>query len=132
MGITLVLIARNLQDWRSPIREQMTDLSIGTSWIANNAPADAVVMVNEPVPAYLHVQRKTINFPKNNQELEAYLQNQGIEYIVIAPLLQSPKSTELSKDVSEIENTIKSLPNVFELVFEDTENNVKVYQYIGQ
>ncbi|MBN8579890.1 MAG: hypothetical protein J0L96_04400 [Anaerolineae bacterium] len=132
VGIALVLIARNLQDWRSPIREQITDLSLGTSWVAKNASADAIVMVNEPVPVYVHVQRKTINFPKNNQELEDYLQNQGIEYIVIAPLLQSPKSTELSKDVSEIENTIESLPNVFELVFEDTENNVKVYQYIGQ
>lgn len=132
VAIIFVLIARNLQDWRSPIREQMTDLSLGTSWVAENAPADAIVMVNEPVPAYVHVQRKTINFPKNNQELEAYLQNQGIEYIVIAPLLQSPKSTELSKDVSEIENTIESLPDVFEVVFEATENNVTVYRYTGQ
>jgi hypothetical protein len=131
-SIVIILLARNLQDWHSPIREQMTDLSLGTSWLAENAPADAIVMVNEPVPAYVHVQRKTINFPKNNQELEAYLQNQGIEYIVIAPLLQSPKSTELSKDVKEIQASIESLPDTFELVFEDTENNVKVYQYMAQ
>lgn len=131
-GVALVLLARNLQDWRSPIREQMTDLSLGTSWLAEHAPVDAVVMVNEPVPAYVHVQRKTINFPKNDQELEAYLQNQGVDYVVIAPLLQSPQSTELSKDVQEIQSIIESLPNAFELVFEDTENNVKVYQYIGK
>jgi hypothetical protein len=131
-GVTLILLARNLQDWRSPIREQMTDLSLGTSWVAENAPADAVVMVNEPVPAYVHVQRKTINFPKNDQELEAYLQNQGVDYVVIAPLLQSPRSTELSKDVQEIQSVIDSLPDAFKLVFEDTENNVKVYQYIGK
>lgn len=131
-GVTLVLLARNLQDWRSPIREQMTDLSLGTSWVAEHAPADAVVMVNEPVPTYVHVQRKTINFPKNDQELEAYLQNQGVDYIVIAPILQSPRSTELSKDVQEIQSIIESLPNAFELVFKDTENNVKVYQYIAK
>jgi len=89
-------------------------------------------MVNEPVPAYVHVQRKTINFPKNDQELESYLQNQGIDYIVIAPLLQSPKSTELSQDVQEIQATIESLSDAFKLVFEDTENNVQVYQYIPQ
>ncbi len=130
--IIIIMLARNVQDWRSPIREQMTDLSLGTSWVAENAPTDAVVMVNEPVPAYVHVQRKTINFPKNNQEMEAYLQNQGIDYIVIAPLLQSPKSTELSKDVSETKNAIESLPDVFELVFEDIENNVAVYRYMGQ
>lgn len=131
-GIALVLLARNLQDWRSPIREQMSNLSLGTSWVAENAPADAVVMVNEPVPAYVHVKRKTINFPKNDQSLQQYLDNQGVDYIVIAPLLQSPKSAELSKDVKEIQTTIESLPDAFELVFEDIENNVKVYRYITQ
>lgn len=130
--IGLVLLSRNLLDWRAPIREQTSDLSIGASWVAKNAPADAIVMVNEPVPAYVHVQRKTINFPKNDQELESYLQNQGIDYIVIAPLLQSPKSTELSQDVQEIQATIVSLSDAFKLVFEDTENNVQVYQYIPQ
>ncbi|MBI2333977.1 MAG: hypothetical protein HYU84_17775 [Chloroflexi bacterium] len=127
----LVLIARNLQDWRSPIREQMTDLSIGTSWIAENASADAIVMVNEPVPAYVHVKRKTIGFPKNDQELEKYLENQGIDYIVIAPLLQSPRSTELDKDVREILDIINSSPLTYRVVFEDIENNVRVYEYAG-
>jgi hypothetical protein len=130
--IALVLVVRNLQDWRSPIREQMTNLSIGTSWVAENAPADAIVMVNEPVPAYVHVKRKTINFPKNDQELESYLKNQGIDYIVIAPLLQSPRSTELSKDVEVTKATLEAMPDVFQLVFEDIENNVRVYEYIGQ
>ena len=130
--IALVLLARNIQDWRSPIREQMTDLSIGSSWIAENAPADAIVMVNEPVPAYVHVKRKTINFPKNGQDLEQYLNNQGVDYIIIAPLLQSPRGTELDKDIKEIQVEIVSLPGEFQLVFEDEENNVTVYEYSGQ
>lgn len=132
LAIALVLIARNLQDWRSPIREQMTDLSLGTSWVAENAPADAIVMVNEPVPAYVHVKRQTINFPKNGQELEAYLQNQSIDYIVIAPLLQSPRNTELSKDVEVTLAQMEASPNIFQLVFDDSENNIKVYEYKGQ
>lgn len=130
--IVLVLTARNVQDWRFPIREQTTDLSLGTSWVAENAPADAIVMVNEPVPAYVHVKRQTINFPKNGQELETYLQNQGIDYIVIAPLLQSPKRMELSKDVEATLLQMEASPSSFQLVFEDTKNNVKVYQYNGQ
>lgn len=130
--IALVLLARNIQDWRSPIREQMTDLSIGSSWIAENAPADAIVMVNEPVPAYVHVKRKTINFPKNGQDLEQYLNNQGVDYIIIAPLLQSPRGTELDKDIKEVQVEIVSLPGEFQLVFEDEENNVTVYEYSGQ
>lgn len=130
--IALVLIARNLQDWRSPIREQITDLSIGSSWVAENAPTDAIVMVNEPAPAYVHVKRKTINFPKNGQGLVQYLHNQGIDYIIISPLLQSPKNANLSKDAQSTLSQMESLPNAFLLVFEDGGNNVRVYQYIGQ
>lgn len=130
--VVLVLLARNLQDWRSPVRKQVTDLSIGTSWIAENAPVDAIVMVNEPVPAYVHVKRKTINFPKNDQELEKYLKNQGVDYIVIAPLLQSPRSTELSKDIKETAAEVNAKPELYRMVFEDAEKNVRVYEYLGE
>ncbi|HNC10042.1 MAG TPA: hypothetical protein PLX14_15125, partial [Anaerolineales bacterium] len=130
IGVTL--IARNLLDWQNPVREQMTDLSIGASWIAENSPADSIVMVNEPVPAYVHVKRRTINFPKNDQGLEFYLNNQRIDYIIIAPLLQSPKRFEWSKDVKAIQARVEALPDIFKLVFEDKENNVRVYQYTGQ
>jgi hypothetical protein len=127
--IALVLLARNLQDWRAPVREQMTDLSIGASWVAENAPANAIVMVNEPVPAYVHAQRKTINFPRNDQVLEKYLDNQGISYILIAPSLQSPQSRELDKNVKEILAILEASPQRYELVFDDPQNNVRVYTY---
>jgi sulfatase maturation enzyme AslB (radical SAM superfamily) len=88
--------------------------------------------VNEPVPAYVHAKRKTINFPKNDQDLVTYLQNQGIDYIVIAPLLQSPRNTELSKDVNEAQSEMETMPDLFQLVFENAGNNVRVYQYLGK
>jgi hypothetical protein len=127
--IAVVLVARNLQDWRAPVREQITDLAIGASWLAENAAADAIVMVNEPVPVYVHVQRKTINFPKNGQELEKYLDNQGIDYVLIAPSLQSPPSRELDKNVKEILSILEASPQQYELVFDDPTNNVSVYKY---
>jgi len=128
--IALVLLTRNLQDWRFPVREQMTDLSIGTSWIAEHAQPDAIVMVNEPVPAYVHVKRKTIGFPKNDQEVETYLENQGIDYIVIAPPLQSPQDTELDNAVEkQILPTLFSEPEKYRVVFEDKDNNVTVFEY---
>lgn len=130
--IALILLARNLLDWRSPIREQMTDLSIGTSWIAENAPLDSIVMVNEPVPAYVHVKRRTINFPKNDQALESYLQNQGIDYIVIAPPLRSPRPTELDREIErQVLPTLASQPEKFVIVFQDKTHNVTVYQYLS-
>ena len=128
-AIALLLIARNLQEWRNPVREQMTDLSIGANWIAENTPTDAIVMVNEPVPAYVHVKRQTINFPKNGQELQKYLDNQGIDYIIIAPPLQSPRSADLSVDVKRTAVELGGSPEAYKLVFEDRDNNVRVYQY---
>ncbi|NOH01709.1 MAG: hypothetical protein HND47_06990 [Chloroflexi bacterium] len=127
--IALALLARHIQDWRSPVREQMTDLSIGASWVAEHAPADAIVMVNEPVPAYVHVKRRTIGFPKNDQDLLTYLDNQGIDYIIVAPPLQSPPGTELEKKVEEqILPILESMPERFVVVYESPQQNVTVYR----
>jgi hypothetical protein len=128
--IALTLIIRNAQDWQNPVMNQMTDLSIGTSWVAENAPRDAVVMVNEPVPAYAHVQRKTIGFPTAGQYLESYLNNQEIDYVVISPRLQSPRSTELDEFTkNQILPILNSQPEKFIVVFTDAEYNVTVYRY---
>lgn len=128
--ISMILLARNLLDWRSPVRETMTDLSIGANWVAENAPPDAIVMVNEPVPAYVHVKRRTINFPKNGQELQNYLDNQGIDYIIVAPPLQSPRSMELDKNVGEALSILEASPEIYKLVFMDDANNTRVYEYL--
>jgi len=130
--IAIVLLTRNIQDWRSPVMNQTTDLSIGSSWIANHAPADAIVMVNEPVPYYVQVRRKTINYPNAGQELESYLDNQGIEYIIVAPKLQSPRSTALGATIeNDILPILKAQPDKFIVVFSDKKDNVTVYQYLG-
>lgn len=130
--IALILLARNFQDWRSPVMEQMTDLSIGTSWVAENAPPDAIVMVNEPVPAYPHAQRKTIGYPKDGQDLEKYLNNQGVDYIVVSPKLQSPRTTKLDELTEErVLPMLNLAPNKFVVVYINPEYNVTVYKYEG-
>jgi len=112
--------------------KQITDLSIGTSWVSEYAPADAIVMVNEPVPAYPHVQRKTINFPKSGQDLFKYLDNQEIDYIIISPVLQSPRSLDLEPVIQqEVLPILESSSEMFTLVYENAEYNVFVYQYNG-
>lgn len=130
--IALALIIRNVQDWRNPVMNQMTDISIGTSWVAENAPPDSIVMVNEPVPAYVHVQRKTIGYPTNGQELERYLDNQGIDYIVVSPKLQSPRSMELDNfTVNQLLPILNMRADIFKIVFTSAEYNVAVYEYLG-
>lgn len=130
--IALTLLARNLQDWRNPVMEQMTDLSVGTSWVSENAPPDAIIMVNEPVPAYVHVQRKTIGYPNAGQDLEKYLNNQGIDYIVVSPKLQSPRNNDLDEDIeNQILPALSSTPDKFMVVYSNPEYNVTVYLYQG-
>jgi len=129
--IAIVLLARNLQDWRNPVMNQITDLSIGASWVAENAPDDAIVMVNEPVPSYVHVKRKTINYPKAGQDLEKYVENQGIDYIIVAPKLQSPRSDELDKNIAnEILPVLNTQPEKYLMVYSQPENNVTVYEVV--
>jgi hypothetical protein len=128
--IALALLIRNVQDWRTPVMNQMTDISLGSSWVAENSPLDSVVMVNEPVPAYVHVRRKTIGFPTAGQDLEKYLDNQGIDYIVISPRLQSPRSVALDEDIeNQILPALESAPGKFIVVYSNPEYNVTVYRY---
>ena len=129
--LTIPLLARNIQDIQNPIMNLTTDLSIGASWVTENAPVDSIVMVNEPVPAYPHVQRKTIGFPKNEQDLIKYLDNQGIDYIIISPELQSSRSLDLDSFIeNQILPTLLFFPDKFIIVYENDEHNVIVFQYI--
>ncbi len=129
--IALTLIIRNVQNWQNPVINQMTDISIGASWVAENAPPDSIVMVNEPVPAYVHVQRKTIGYPTNGQDLEKYLDNQGIDYIVVSPKLQSPRSTKLDTfTLNKVLPMLNAQTEKFKLVFTSPEHNVTVYEYL--
>jgi hypothetical protein len=124
----LTLLARNIQDWRDPVRNRMADLSIGAGWVAGNAPPDAIVMVNEPVPAYIQVRRKTVPYPRDLQAIEKYLINQGIDYIIVSPELESPRSTKLDQDVeTQLLPILNSDPNKFPVVYRSEEYNVTVY-----
>jgi hypothetical protein len=131
-AVALLLLARNLQDWRNPVKNQMTDLSIGTTWVSQNTPPDAIIMVNEPVPAYIHAQRKTVAYPGDNQDIEKYLKNQDIDYIVISPKLQSPRTTKLDEYTeAQILPILESNPDQFVVVYSNSEYNVTVYRYTG-
>lgn len=127
--VALILLARNIQDWRDPVRSRMADLSIGAGWVAENAPADSIVMVNEPVPAYIQVRRKTVRYPRDLQSIEKYVVNQEIDYIIISPELEAPRSTKLDEDVeTQLLPILNGSPNKFVIVYRNAEYNVTVYQ----
>lgn len=131
-GMLLLLsLARNLQDWISPVREQITDLSIGADWIAQNAPQSAIIMVTDPIPAYVHIHRNTLAYPSADLDLDTYLNNQHVDYIVVSPRLQSPRSNLLDEFTeNQLLPFLNSSPERFQVMFESPENNVIIYKYI--
>ena len=128
--IAILLVARNLQDWRNPISEKMTDLSAGADWVAENVPADAVLMVNEPVPAYVQMRRQTVGYPRALENIENYIVDQGIDYIIVSPKLQSPRSLKLDEDVvTQLLPILNGDFNKFTVVYHDSKLNITIYKF---
>lgn len=127
--IMLFSIVRNIQDWQNPIRNRMTDLSIGTTWIRENTFATSVVMVNDPVPDYLYARRKTVGYPSNGQDIEKTIVSNGVNYIMVAPKLQTPRTYDLDDFTkSTLLPLLTSNPNKYRLVWSDSTNNISVYE----
>jgi hypothetical protein len=129
--IMLILLARNVQDWRNPIRNRITDLSIGTVWISENTPTDSIVMAREPVPGYLYTHRRTVAYPTDQQDVEGYIRVNGVDYILVSPRLQTPRSNELGNYVETRLLPVFSLnQDRFRPVYTNTTHNVTVYEYL--
>ena len=89
-------------------------------------------MVNEPVPAYVQAHRKTVGYPRDLQNIENYVVNQGIDYIVISPLLQTPRSTILDEGVEkQLLPILNSAPEKYTVVYRSGEHNVTVYRVVN-
>lgn len=128
--IMLILLARNFQDWRNPIRNRITDLSIGTVWVSENTPLDSVVMARDPVPDYLYARRRTVAYPTDEQDVEEYIRSNGVDYIIVSPKLQTPRSTELGDFVeTHLLPVFASNHEKFRPVYTNTTHNVTVYEY---
>jgi hypothetical protein len=124
----LVFVGENIQNWRHPIREQITDLSLGNAWIAEHAPPSAVLLSPDPVSDYLYAHRRTVGYPDAGADLGAYLRAHQVSYILVAPSLHDPKRTTLDPIVQAIVPKLAARPDSFHPVYEDAANNVTVYQ----
>jgi hypothetical protein len=128
--IMLIFLVRNVQDWRNPIRNQMTDLSIGTVWVSENTPSKSIIMSRNPVPDYLYVHRTTIAYPTEDQDLIEYIIANNIDYVIVSPKLQALRSNDLGDYVKTHLLPILTLnEDKFRPVYTDRKYNVTVYEY---
>jgi hypothetical protein len=127
--VLLLSVARNVQDWRSPVRDRIKDLSVGTAWIAQHSAPESIVMSRDPVPDYLYARRRTVPYPTTGSDIEEYLRTREVDYIVVAPKLQTPKTTLLDEYTrTALVPLIESKPAEFQPVFTSTVHNVMVYR----
>lgn len=128
--IILILLARNVQGWQNPIRDKITDLSLGTVWIYENTPPDSVVMARDPVPDYLYARRRTVAYPTAGQDIKEYIRANDVDYILVSPKLQIPRSNELGDYIeTRLLPVLTSDQDRFRLVYTNTAHNVTVYEY---
>jgi len=134
LSVTCLLVlslARNLQDWLDPVRNRITDLSAGSSWIRENAEPDSLVMAPDPIPTYLYARRLTIPFPAECDQVHTYLRTNGVDYVLAAPRLQTPRTTLLPPQVEQcVASELRSYGASYEVVYSDVRNNVTVYRYV--
>lgn len=127
----LVLLVRNVEDIVDPIRNRITDISVGYSWINQNAPADAIVMASNPIPDYLYARRKTVPYPQAGLDIREYMVHQAVSYIVVSPKLQIPRTPQLEKSVElNLVPYLKANPNRFKLAYSNPEHNTTVYEVL--
>jgi hypothetical protein len=127
--IVLSSIAFNIQEWQDPMRNRITDLSIGTRWILQNTPQDSVVMAQDPVPDYLYARRKTIAYPSIEQDIQEYLDANNVDYVLVSPRLQMPRTKELGEFAeAKLVPFLTSSPDRFRLVYTNSVHNVTVYE----
>lgn len=127
--ICVVSLGRNVQDWRTPSRERFIDISAGRTWINQNAPEDVIVMSPHPFSDYLYVQRQTVEYPTTQDDIADYIVKNHVGYILIGPHLNSSADRQLDSYTSKyLLPYIESHTDFFTLVYEDLEENVRVFK----
>jgi hypothetical protein len=131
-GFIMLTTVSHSQELRSPTRSRITDISIGSAWIRENAPPDARVMATMPVEYYLYARRQTLNYPYESTQPNAILaaiERQGVDYVILAPPLKVGPPTEWESYVADhLFPAIEAYADQFALVYENPDHNVRVYE----
>lgn len=153
--VMLLILARNVQGLRNPLRERIPDVSLGSSWIREHTPHDAVIMARVPRVSFIYSDRSTVAYPPESPSstdvdtrlfypndlgsapAEAMLwaiNRYGVDYLLISPPLITSEGSyvadldTLMKDV--VLATIKNHPERFDAVYTNIKSQVFVYKVL--
>lgn len=131
-GVGATYLGRDAQAILRPAYQSMTDLSIGTSYLAQNSSSDVIVACQDPVSMYLYANRKTMYYPGDS--IESF--NEGIlksdvDYVIVAPRLAPYRSRQLDTKAQDVAlPAIQARTDIYRLVFRDSVNNVSVFETV--
>lgn len=135
-AIVLISVGRNIQQGvTSPLRDRMTDVSAGASWIALHTPSTAIVAMPNPVPRYIYAQRKVLDFPSvtTPQDLLTWFESQGVTHLLIGPPLRPNLDIALDDyQMTYVLPLLQAHPEYFRLEYRDDRWNVKVFSIQNQ
>ncbi len=131
--ISLLSLARNAHAWLNPVQDRVVDLTAGTTWLRENAPPDAVIMTPNPVPDYLYIRRLTVDYPRKEEDVLTYLQQNEVQYLIVRPNLRNWDSKLLDPIAQEILIPfINAETEKFQVVYSNQDEAVTVYQVVEQ
>lgn len=132
--VILLNVGRDIQEILNPVRNRITDISIGTTWIDKNTPSGITIMCKNPISRYLYVRRFTVGYPSktNTRQILNQIGQEGIDYIIISPKLQCPRTKELDSYTAKyFLPTLLAHPDKFLRVYRNEEHNVSVYEVVN-
>ena len=106
------------------------DFRVGTTWIRDNAEADALIIAKEPHAIYLYAHRSTVDLPTSVADLQTIVSQWDHPYVLIAPKQDRSDAGEWSYDNSTqvLFEALQSGVVPAQIVFEDGSAMVRLYQ----
>ncbi len=141
-GATVVLVAliavnlgRDIQGLVDPVRNRITDLRVGSEWLAANTPADSIIMAEAPVSRHLYSRRLMVDLPSAPATaactIVEHVRGSGAHYVLIAPPLQTPRTLALTPAAERLDRALAARPERFRLVFTAPHENVRIYEVLS-
>ena len=137
LTILAVFIFRGVTDVSNSFASMPRDFRIGTLWLKEHAPQDAVIMAQNPETIFWYSQRKTINYLDVSTEdaLNAAINTHHIDYLLIAPKKEWRTDGGLEYDDYTKNVLLPIIKNMeangeARLVFQSMQDSVGVYRVI--
>lgn len=132
--LVVLYLGRSVQGILDPVRNRITDISVGAEWFRANTSPEVVIMSQDPVSRYLYIRRHTVEYPTvaDAEQVLKYIDQQRVDYIIVAPRLQTPRTIELDEYTAEyFLPTVLARPDEFVRVYKNDQHNVSVYQVVN-